>query len=287
MAGPRAGCVGAGSRRCQVATALIWPDSGGMKYPAAALLLCLSAVCHSSGAHAQPVSAHYAAYAKGLNVLRLDAELAVGPRDYRVRLTYHTAGTVGVLIRAEQDTVAEGAFVGDHPAPRRFYSAGHFRGRPRVTQIDYPRGQPDIRALTPPNEEEREPVAPAEQAGTIDSVSAMAQLVRQVNATGRCEGQSRTYDGRRLAELSARTAGREVLEQTSRSVFAGSALRCDFEGRQLGGFRLDADRTAAQRPRRGTAWFAAVTPGGPMIPVRMQFETDLIGSLTMYLAAPE
>ena len=253
-----------------------------MRYLAAALLLCLAPV-----ARAQPVSAHYAAYSTGLNVLRLDAELAIGPRDYRVRLTYRTAGTVGALVRAEQDTVVEGAFVGDHPVPRRFYSAGHFRGRPRVTQIDYPRGQPEIRTLTPPNQEEREPVAPADQAGTIDSVSAMAQLVRQVNATGRCDGQSRTYDGRRLAELIAHTAGREVLEQTGRSSFAGSALRCDFEGRQLGGFRLDADRAAAQRPRRGTAWFAAVTLNGPMIPVRIQFETDLIGSLTMYLAAPE
>ena len=130
--------------------------------------------------------------------------------------------------------------------------------------------------------------SPADQAGTIDSVSAMAQLVRQVNATGRCEGHSRTFDGRRLAELTARTAGREVLEQTGRSSFAGPALRCDFEGRQLAGFRLDADRAARRSaPRRGTAWFAAATPGGPMIPVRIQFEMDLIGNLTMYLAAPE
>ncbi len=255
----------------------------GMKHLAAALLL----FCLPVAARAQPVHAHYAAYATGLNVLRLDADLAIGPRDYRVHLVYHTAGTVGALFRAEQDTVVEGVFAGDHPAPRRFYSFGHIRGRPRVTQIDYPNGQPEIRALNPPNEEERKPVALADQAGTIDSVSAMAQLVRQVNATGRCEGRSRTYDGRRLAELSARTAGREVLEATGRSSFAGPTLRCDFEGRQLGGFRLDADRMAAQRPRHGTAWFAVATPGGPMIPVRMQFDTDLIGSLTMYLAAPE
>ena len=254
-----------------------------MRYPAAALLL----LCLSPAAHAQPVSAHYAAYSTGLNVLRLNADFAIGPRDYRVHLAYHTAGTVGLLVKAEQDTVVEGAFIGNRPAPRRFYSAGHLRGRPRVTEIDYPKGQPEIRTLTPPNEEEREQVAPADQAGTIDSVSAMAQLVRQVNATGRCEGHSRTYDGRRLADLTARTAGREVLEQTSRSSFAGTALRCDFEGRQLAGFRLDADRTAAQRPRRGSAWFAAASPGGPMIPVRMQFETDLIGDLTMYLAPPE
>ncbi len=255
-----------------------------MQHLVAVLLLsCLPLAAHAQ----QPVHAHYAAYAKGLNVVRLDADLAIGPRDYRVHLAYHTSGTVGALFRAEQDTVVEGAFLGDRPAPRRVYSFGHIRGRPRVTQIDYPKGQPEIRTLTPPNEEEREPVAPGDQAGTIDSVSAMAQLVRQVNATGRCEGRSRTYDGRRLAELSARTAGQESLEATSRSSFAGPALRCDFEGRQLAGFRLDADRTAAQRPRRGTAWFAAVAPGGPMIPVRMQFDADLIGTLTMYLAAPE
>jgi len=254
-----------------------------MRYPALALLL----LCLSPAARAQPVSAHYAAYSTGLNVLSLNAEFAVGPRDYRVHLTYHTAGTVGLLVSAEQDTVVEGAFNGDRPAPRRFYSAGHLRGRPRVTQIDYPKGQPEIRTLTPPNEQEREPVPPADQVGTVDSLSAMAQLVRQVNATGRCDGHSRTYDGRRLAELTARTAGREVLEQTSRSSFAGTALRCDFAGRQLGGFLLDADRAKAQRPRRGTAWFAAATPGGPMIPVRIQFETDLIGNLTMYLAPPE
>ncbi len=249
---------------------------------AALFLLCCPAI-----ARAEAVQAHYAAYSTGLNVLRLDVEFAVNPRDYRVHVVYRTVGTVGMLIHAEQDTVVEGTFAGDRPAPRRFFSYGHMRGRPRVTQIDYPRGQPEIRTLTPPNEEEREPVAAADQAGTVDSLSAMAQLVRQVNATGRCEGRSRTYDGRRLAELSARTAGQETLEPTGRSSFAGAALRCDFEGRQLAGFRLDADRTAAQHPRRGSAWFAAATPGGPLIPVRMQFETDMIGSVTMYLATPE
>lgn len=250
----------------------------------AAILLML---CCPAAARAQAVPAHYAAYSTGLNVLRLDVEFAVNPRDYRVHVVYRTVGTVGMLFHAEQDTVAEGTFVGDRPAPRRFFSYGHMRGRPRVTQIDYPRGQPEVRTLTPPNDEEREPVAPADQAGTVDTLSAMAQLVRQVNASGRCEGRSRTYDGRRLAELSARTAGQETLEPTGRSSFAGAALRCDFEGRQLAGFRLDADRTTAQHPRRGSAWFAAARPGGPLIPVRMQFETDMIGSVTMYLATPE
>jgi len=254
-----------------------------MRHLAAALILLFI----PGVARADAVRAHYAAYSTGLNVLRLDAEFAINPRDYRVHLVFRTSGTVGALLRAEQDTVVEGAFANDRPLPRRFFSSGQFRGRPRVTQIDYLNGRPDVRQLTPSTEEEREPVAVADQAGTIDSLSAMAQLVRQVNASGRCEGRSRTFDGRRLAELSAHTAGQEALEPTGRSSFAGPTLRCDFEGRQLAGFRLDADRTKAQRPRRGSAWFAATVPGGPMIPVRMQFEADLIGSITMYLASPE
>lgn len=274
----------------------------GMRHIAiAAALLCLPAGVPGQRAWAQqagaqqmgalpaggsPVQAHYAAYSTGLNVLRLDAEMAVGPRDYRVRLTYRTAGTLRAFVQSDADTVAEGQFVGDRPTPRRFISQGSLRGRPRATQIEYIGGQPQVRALTPPNDEEREPVPVADQAGTIDSLSAMAQLMRQVNATGRCEGRSRTYDGRRLAELSARTAGQETLEPTSRSSFAGPALRCDFEGRQLAGFMLDGDRAAAQRPQRASAWFAATALGGPMIPVRMQFETRFVGNVTMYLAAP-
>lgn len=258
----------------------------------AVALACLPAAVsgQQAGAQqggAQPVRAHYAAYSTGLNVLRLDAEVVLGPRDYRVRLTYRTAGTLRAFVQSDADTVAEGQFVGDRSAPRRFYSQGSLRGRPRATQIDYSGGQPQVRVLSPPNDDEREPVPVADQANTIDTLSAMAQLMRRVNGTGRCEGRSRTYDGRRLAELAARTAGQETLEPTSRSSFAGPALRCDIEGTQLGGFMLDGDRTAAQRPQRASAWFAAVAPGGPMIPVRLQFETRFVGSVTMYLALPE
>ena len=121
------------------------------------------------------------------------------------------------------------------------------------------------------------------RANTIDTLSAMASLINQVNTTGRCEGKATTFDGRRLAQLEARTAGEQVLERTGRSNFAGKALRCDFVGRQLAGFNLDDDRERLQRPQSGTAWFAAVTPGGPKIPVRVAFQTRWFGEATMYV----
>ena len=231
------------------------------------------------------VRASYAAYAKGLNFLNLDAEYAITAREYRVRLAYRTAGALGALFRGEQETRVEGRFVGDRPAPARFFSAGHLRGQARVTQIDYPGGNPVVRQLQPPNEDEREPVPEAMQAGTVDTISAVAQLVRQVNATGRCEGRSNTFDGRRLSVLSVRTGGQEVLESTSRSVYNGPALRCDIEGRLLAGFRTDASRDEAARPRRGSAWFARLHPDGPLVPVRFTFEAPFAGAATAYLVA--
>ena len=114
----------------------------------------------------------------------------------------------------------------------------------------------------------------------------MAVLVHRVSTTGRCDGTVKTFDGRRLAVLEARTEGGQVLEPSGRSSFAGNTVRCAFVGRQIGGFTLGEDRAKLARPQMGTAWFAAVTPGGPKIPVRIAFQTRWFGEATMYLAKP-
>jgi len=248
--------------------------------PAALLLLSAAPAC------AEPVRAHYQTYAAGLQVLVMDADWDVEPATYRVHLAFHTVGALSLAFSSRNDSVAEGRFEAGRVLPRRFFSAGTQRGVQRVTQIDYPAHDPQIRQLVPPNDEERDPVPPAEQAGTADTLSALAQLIRNVNLTGRCDGQVRTFDGRRLGELAVHTGPVQELEATSRSSYTGPALRCDFEGRQIGGFVHDADPATLRRPQRGTAWFASAVPGGPKLPVRIEFQTHWFGAATMYLAMP-
>ena len=232
-----------------------------------------------------PTRLNYEAYVGGLNAVTLQASLALTPRDYRIEIAYRLKGVVGAMVSGDGTSVVEGRFQKDAPVPRTLASTGRYRGVERVTRIEWRDGTPQITAMVPAVEDEREPVPVQDQANTIDSLSAMASLLHQVAATGRCDGALTTFDGRRLSALQARTVGEEALAETGRSSFKGTALRCDFEGRQLAGFMRDGDQAALRRPLRGSAWFARIAPGEPLVPVRISFGVRTFGEATMYLVA--
>ena len=233
-----------------------------------------------------PLKLAYSAYADGLNVMDMQASLAISPESYRLQVSYHLTGLVGLLVHADATTTVDGRFRGEAAEPRELFSAGHMRGEPRVTQIDWRDGKPILSQLVPLVDEERDPVPVEQQLHTIDSLSAMAGLLRRLSATGKCEGGATTFDGRRLSRIDVRTVGEEMLKPTSRSSFQGAALRCDFEGRQLAGFIHDGDEAVLRRPQHGSAWFARLAPGAPLVPVRITFETRQFGAATMYLTGP-
>ena len=253
------------------------------------LLFCLAgllAVPNLALAQNQ-ISAHvsYDTYAAGLHVAEVDAGFELGPHSYQLTLSYHTTGMVGFFFRGHQFDTVSGGWNGPQPLPSEFYGVGVWRGQDRIARIVYDHGRPIIRELIPTNDEERETVPDSLQLNTIDTVSALAQLVHVVGTSGRCETVARTFDGRRALEIQAVTAGEQLLDPVKDSVFAGKALRCDFVGRMLAGFKFGDDRNKDSKPMHGSAWLAPVVPGGPPIPVRMTFETRWFGDATMYLKA--
>ena len=225
----------------------------------------------------------YEAYAAGLNVLNIDAALDVTQINYHVQVTTKTAGFFGLIVHGDLETTVAGLKTAAGVAPARTYAYGTFRGEPRRTQIDYVAGQPRIVILEPALDQERDPVPPEMQRDTIDTESAVVQLIYHVAATGRCESSARIFDGRRLSEVQAVTAGVENLAPEKGSAFSGPALRCNFEGRQLAGFVHDVDEATLKRVQHGSAWLAPLRPGAMPFPVKMQFNTRFFGDATMYL----
>lgn len=230
-------------------------------------------------------TADYIGISHGLTVLKLTGTITLTRVSYAARVTFQTAGLVGMIVHSDNDSTAVGTFDQDRVAPQSFLGSGRLRGVDRATRIEYKDGNPVIRLLKPPVEQERTAVAPQDTLHTIDTLSAVASLIRQVGEHGSCDGAVRTFDGRRLAVQTVHTTGGEVLAKTSRSSFSGTALRCDFDGQQLAGFVRTENETDLKKPRHGTAWLASVVPGAPPVPVRIVFENRLLGQVTLYLTA--
>lgn len=230
-------------------------------------------------------SVQYDGLSHGLLALKLAGALTLTPTSYAGEISYHTAGMIGWMVRNEDDSHVTGAFAGNAAEPQRFDSVGNLRGTERVTRMRYIDGTPKIEVRTPPVELERAPVPDAETAHTIDTLSAIALLIHQVGETGRCDGHARLYDGRRLTDLVATTAGDEMLAPTPRSIWSGQALRCDFAGNQLAGFKKDESEAEQRKTRHGSAWLAQAVPGGPLVPVKVVFENKALGLVTLYLRA--
>jgi hypothetical protein len=256
-----------------------------MRLFAAASLASTMLVSPAALAEPEPVRLSYDTYAAGIEVMQLAADFGIGPWNYQIRIDYHTTGLVGLLYRGHQVNTVRGVWQDDKAAPVEFFGRGEWRGQQRRTLIDYDHGLPEVRELDPPQQSEREPVPPDLQLHTMDTLSALAQLMRRVERSRTCETSVHTYDGRRMLEIAARTGGVERLEPTRRSTFSGPALRCDFEGREVAGFLLGDNDPEHRRPLHGSAWLAPLAHEGPVLPVRIAFQTRWFGPATMYLTA--
>jgi hypothetical protein len=249
------------------------------------LFLLLPIAAFAQGPGSAPVSLHaqYETYAAGVHVAEVETGFSFDPRAYQISLAYRTTGVVGFFVRGHQLDTVNGSWTGGRATPSRFLGQGVWRGEDRLVEIDYQQTKPVIRQLVPPIVAEREPVPDSLQVNSIDTLSALAVLLRAVATTGRCETAVRTFDGRRAVEIEAHTVGEELLAPTTRSSFEGKALRCNFSGRMLAGFKFGDDRGRDGKPMHGSAWLAAAVPGGPLLPVRMAFETRWFGDAIMYL----
>lgn len=251
----------------------------------AALLVLLILAPGAADAQVTQVKLAYDTYAASLEIMQMHVFFGLGPWNYRINLDYHTTGLVGFFYRGHQVNTVRGLWDDEHAVPLEFFGDGLWRGQQRRTLIDYEHGQPDVKQLEPPQISEREPVPADMQRNTMDTLSALAELMRNVDLRHTCDTTAHTFDGRRILEIVARNGGTESLAATNRSSFSGPAMRCDFEGREVAGFLIGDDDPDHRKPLRGSAWLASVAPEAAPLPVRIAFQTRWFGEATMYLTS--
>jgi hypothetical protein len=231
----------------------------------------------------QAVELNYTLYVLGLPAAVATIDENTAAPAYRLALRFHTTGIAALFVGDSLEEHTAGRFENEQPAPTQYSSNGHLHGQDRIVDLTWRLGSPIVTSITPQNRTEREDVPAALLAHTVDPLDAIVLLMHQVNRTGRCEGSSRAYDGRRLQLLEARTAGEEIVPATGRSNFAGPALRCDFTDKTLAGFRTGSGRDDDLREHHGTIWLGKVFPGAERLPVRASVETRWLGDAVIYL----
>ncbi len=256
-----------------------------MRRTSAALLLLLILAPAAADAQVTQVNLSYDTYAASLEVMQMHVFFGLGPWNYRINLDYRTTGLVGFFYRGHQVNTVRGLWNDEHAAPSEFFGNGVWHGQQRRTLIDYENGQPIVKDLEPPQASEREPVPADMQHDTMDTLSALAQLMRNVELRHTCDTTVHTFDGRRVLEIVARNGGTDSLEATGRSSFSGPAMRCDFEGSEIAGFLIGDDDPDHRKPLHGSAWLAPVTPEAAPLPVRISFQTRWFGMATMFLTS--
>ena len=240
----------------------------------------------AGGDAARTIRLSYTLYGHGFHVLNVVVDLRLSGQGYSVRLNDRTAGFLGLMLHTDVTSTATGRFVPGGVRPVRFESTGYSRGAQRRTVLEYVDGNPAVTVLTP-SEPQRDRVDPAQTAGSIDTLSAMADMMHEVQQDGRCDGHALVFDGLRLTQVSAHTAGRQTVPQDGRSPYGGTALRCDFVSLQIGGFLHNEEEARLRKPQHGSAWVAPVGQGLPALPVRISFENPKLGLATMFLTKIE
>lgn len=260
------------------------------RWAAAALFATLPlAALPARAAAEREATLNYAIYVGGFETIRIAFHTALGPADYRMKMSLDGLGVLDWWFSWTMSAFSEGRLAGGAVVPVRAGAQGSWRGKHWRMRLSYDGAGPPIAVIKPPPDEDddRDPVPHALRAGARDLAGAvlagMSRLDASLSGDGGCAVREAVFDGRRRYDLVLGDLGRDVLQRNGYSPFSGPALRCRVKIDRIAGFRRDAGSSRWRRSDDGaTLWIGRVFAGFPPVPVRMELETPF-GGLRAYL----
>jgi len=226
---------------------------------------------------------HYTARLHGVPLLDISFCMALSGTTYASTLSARTLGLLEFLVHGRSEAHVEGTIDGLHVKPGAYAEHGRLSGEAHSVMIAYPGGEPELREMSPPLEKYRLPIPGDQRRGAMDGLSAIVLESLVATGTGACQGQALVYDGFQLRRATTHTAGTEQLQATPRSIFGGTALRCETQSVMLAGYLKDKPVPPQARPRFSTAWLGRLAPEGPMVPLKLSFDADVLGDIIVDL----
>ena len=233
---------------------------------------------------AQNIHLHFGVFVHGYHALSADADYVLQPWGYGVETHLYTVGLASWFLTLNLLSNAQGHFNGDDITPVAFSNNGFSHGEEQKAHIDFDLSGPHVTVLVPPDKQ-REPLPEAELKQSIDMLSYLVFLTHRMSLKNDCNFSKPVFDGVRLSYLDVHGPTRAIIPKDHNSYFKGDSLRCDFTGRQIGGFSIGSRFKAAQStPHPGSVWFVQDQKAG-LVPARIEFDHYKMGEILIVLQA--
>ncbi len=257
----------------------------GPKSPALAGVLGSAGTVQTASLESAPVqmTLDYEVYFGPLHILSTTAQLIRSESSYRLIADAETRGVVDVLFDWSGRTETVGVFRDGRVVPQKHLAHGKSPKRERQVEMLYtPTGMVEAVTIDPePDLSEVNPLPEDADVGTIDPLSAIAELSVLFSRDPVCEAEYAIFDGRRRYDLMLSHAGTIAFEPSEDSVFTGTAMECDVKLEVLGGDRKEKSEYVETTSDR-RVFVARPFADGPSVPVRLEIETGL-GTLVAHL----
>lgn len=192
--------------------------------------------------------------------LRIDGRIE-GAR-YTASGVMETTGLAAAIRKIRYSATAQGAARETRFTPARYTeTADRGSGKRRDFEIRYRAGTPVSVASNPPRTPKDHDVDPAKQGGTIDPLTALYAVLRDVAPDQACQLDVKMFDGARRSQV--RLAAPKP---------AGKGVTCSGEYRRLEGF---SEREMAEKSRFPFTLTYAPTADGRLRVVEISTETIL------------
>ena len=218
----------------------------------------------------------------GFHVLTNRTKLAAAGDRYSIATDLDTRGIASVFVDLTSHSEVRGRLTHDAVRPDAYRGDVRRNGTDRHYRIDYRPDGTVASDLTPPSTALRSAAAVDQMRGTVDQLTAFFILERQLAQRGSCGLVVPVFDGLSRYDLHFSDAQAETLSPEGPQRFAGPTFACNITRQDVAGFPANKDANGGTY-KRGKIWYARLTGGSQMVPVRMEFDTEF-GMVEGYLA---
>lgn len=240
----------------------------------------------------------YDVYAGGFHVVKanLDIDFRKSNR-YKLELGAHTRGFIGSV------APWEGTFttIGWHDpkenvtTPESHKSWAHWKDEDEVKEYVYNRDGTfkEYRVTDEYSDRELRETDPKLSDNTTDVMTAALRIMKSMPESGKCEGSSEVFDGKRRFKMMFIDEGQVELRSSRYNIYSGSASKCVVKVEPLGGEWhkkprgwMSIQEQGQEHGKLPTIWMASITEGAPAVPVKIVVRSNY-GALVMHMTRYE